>query len=239
MEPRSPSTPTDRPDILKSLVLPGIRNFVIGAVVLGAVLCLLAGSLRYWQGWVFAVLFTGLTTAQGIYLGIKDPALLERRKNIATEGESKGQRIFIVVALLVELCLILFPAVDHRFGWSHVPALVSVVGDALMVLSFVVYYFVFEENSFAASSIQTFEGQQVIATGPYGMLRHPKYAGDLLLNVGIALALGSWWALFFVLLALPMLAWRILDEEKLLRKDLPGYDDYMHKVRYRLVPYLW
>ncbi len=239
MEPESRSAPTNKRDIRKSLILPGIRNFVIGAVVLGGVLCLLAGTFRYWQAWVFAVLFVGLTTGQGIYLGIKDPELLERRKNIAAEGESRAQRIFIVAALLSELCLILFPALDHRFGWSHVPPIVSVVGDVLMVLSFVVYYFVFEENSFAASSIKTFEGQKVIATGPYGLLRHPKYAGDLLLNVGISLALGSWWALAFVLVMLPTLAWRILDEEKLLRKDLPGYDEYMHKVRYRLVPYVW
>src|SRR5512143_2147375 len=136
MEPQSKSTPSASRDILKSLVLPGIRNFLIGVIVLGLLLCLLAGTLEYWQGWAFAVLFSGLTNAQGIYLGIKDPALLERRKRVAASGESKAERIFIIVALGANLALMVFCAVDHRFGWSRVPALVSVVGYALMLVSF-------------------------------------------------------------------------------------------------------
>ncbi len=116
---------------------------------------------------------------------------------------------------------------------------VPLVGDGLIALSFLTYILVFKENSFAASSIQTFEGQQVISTGPYALVRHPKYVGDLFLVIGTPLALGSWWALVFVLVTIPALAWRILDEEKLLKKDLPGYVEYTQKVRYRLVPYLW
>ncbi len=226
-------------NIMKSLILPGIRNFVIGAIVLGLLLCLLAGTLQYWQGWVFAILFSGLTNAQGIYLGIKDPALLERRKQVAAAGESKAERTFIVFALAANVLLMVFCALDHRFGWSRMPTLVSVVGDALMLLSFYVYYLVFQVNSYAASSIKTFEGQQVISTGLYGLVRHPKYAGDLLLVIGTPLALGSWWGLLMIVLMFPALAWRILDEEKLLKQDLPGYGEYVQKVRYRLVPYLW
>ena len=239
MEPQNKSTPEAPRNTLNSLILPGIGTFVIGAVVLGVVLCLLAGTFRYWQGWAFAVLFSALTNGQGIYLGLKDPELLERRKNIAPADESTAQRIFLVVALLADVCLMLFAAVDRRFGWSPAPALVSVVGDALLVFSFFIYYLVFRENSFAASSIKTFEGQKVISTGPYARVRHPKYVGDLVLVIGIPLALGSWWALAFVLLTMPGLVWRILDEEKLLKKDLPGYDEYTRKVRFRLVPYLW
>jgi protein-S-isoprenylcysteine O-methyltransferase Ste14 len=239
MESQSKSTPVASPNIMKNLVLPGIRNFLIAAIVLGLLLCLLAGTLVYWQGWVFAVLFSGLTNAQGIYLGIKDPALLERRKQVAAAGESNAERIFIIVALAANLCLIAVSALDHRFGWSRVPAWVSVVGDALMLLSFYLYYLVFKENSYAASSIKTFEGQQVISSGLYGFVRHPKYAGDLLLIIGSALALGSWWSLVMVVLLAPALAWRIRDEERLLEKDLPGYVDYMQNVRYRLLPYLW
>jgi protein-S-isoprenylcysteine O-methyltransferase Ste14 len=139
--------------------------------------------------------------------------------------------------------LIVFSALDHRFGWSQmspfVSLIVSLIGEGLVVLSFVVYYFVFRENSYAASSIQTYEGQKVISTGLYARVRHPKYVGDIILVVGIPLALGSWWGLAFLLLVLPALAWRILDEEKLLKKDLPGYVEYTQKVRYRLVPHLW
>jgi protein-S-isoprenylcysteine O-methyltransferase Ste14 len=119
------------------------------------------------------------------------------------------------------------------------PVFVSVLGDALLVFSFYLYYLVFRENSYAASSIKTFEGQKVISTGPYARVRHPKYVGDLFLVIGIPLALGSWWALALIVLSIAGLVWRILDEEKLLKKDLPGYIEYTQKVRYRLVPYLW
>jgi len=227
------------PMTLRGVIAQGIRNTAIGIAVLGGLLCLLAGRLGYWQGWVFTVLFIVGTNSQGVYLFLMDPALLERRMNVAAEAQSKGQRIFLVVALAANVGLMLFSALDQRFGWSHVPAAVSIAGDALLVVSFVTYYFVFRENSYAASSIQTFEGQKVIANGPYGLVRHPKYVGDLFLVFGTPLALGSWWGLLFILLTLAGLGWRILDEEKLLRKDLPGYDDYMQKVRYRLVPGLW
>ncbi len=237
MESQSPSAAPR--NIMRSLVLPGIRNFLIGAIVLGLLLCLLAGTLRYWQGWTFAVLFSALTNAQGIYLGIKDPALLERRTQVAAAGESKAERAFIIFGLAANVLLMVFCALDHRFGWSRMPALVSVVGDALIVFSFYVYYLVFRVNSYAASSIKTFEGQQVISTGLYGLVRHPKYAGDLLLVIGTPLALGSWWGLLIIVLMFPALAWRILDEEKLLKQDLPGYGEYMQKVHHRLVPYLW
>ncbi len=240
MEPHPPTPPPAKRNILKSLILPGIRNFVIGVIVLGLLLCLAAGTLRYWQGWVFAILFAGLASEQGIYLGIKDPELLQRRMQIAAAQESRGQKIFAVVALLGNACLMIISALAHRFGWAQVPIAVSIVlGDGLIVLSFILYYFVFEQNSYAATTIRTFEGQKVISTGLYGIVRHPKYVGDLLLIVGTPLALGSWWGLVFVVLMFPALAWRILDEERLLRRDLPGYAEYMRKVRYRLVPQLW
>ncbi len=224
---------------MKEILLPALRNFVLGLIVLGVVLCLLAGTLGYWQGWLFTLVFAAMTTQQGIYLAIKDPELLERRKNIAAAGESRAQKIFIVVGLLADLCLLVFSALDHRFGWSEVSPVVSLLGDALLVFSFYLYYLVFRENSYAASSIQIFEGQKVISTGPYARVRHPKYVGDLFMVISIPLALGSWWALIFIALVIPGLVWRILDEEKLLQKDLPGYTDYMQKVPYRLVPHLW
>jgi protein-S-isoprenylcysteine O-methyltransferase Ste14 len=239
MEPQEKSTSEAARNILKSIILPAIRNTIIWVIVLGVVLCLLAGKFNYWQGWVFTVLFTVLTISQGVYLDIKDPELLERRKQLAAPGESRGQKIFLFVAFLANACLLFFSALDQRFGWSQVPAFVSVVGDGLIVLSYILYYFVFRENSYAATTIQTFEGQKVISTGPYACLRHPKYVGDLFLVIGTPLALGSWWALVFIALTIPALVWRILDEEKLLKKDLPGYIEYTQKVRYRLVPYLW
>jgi protein-S-isoprenylcysteine O-methyltransferase Ste14 len=239
MATQAQSTSAARNNTLKSLLLPALRNFVIGVIVLGVVLCLLAGSFSYWRGWILTVLFALLTTAQGIYLGLKDPELLKRRTQVGTEGESRAQRIFIVVGLLGILGLFVVSALDRRFGWSQVPVLVSVLGDALVVFSFYLYYLVFRENSYAATSIKTFEGQKVISTGPYAFVRHPKYVGDLFLVIGVPLALGSWWALALIVLTVAGLVWRILDEEKLLNHDLPGYVEYTQQVRYRLVPYLW
>ena len=239
MEPESQPAGGKKKSTVRSLVLSGARNFVFGVVALGALLLLGAGTLDYWQAWVFAPLFIALVTQQGIYLAIKDPHLLERRKKIAQAGESLQQRVFIIVGLLANLGLIAISALSRRFGWSHMSPVFSLAGDALVVLSYFVYYLVFKENTFAASSIQTFEGQKVVSTGPYALLRHPKYAGDLLMIAGIALALGSWWGLAFLIPAVLALAWRTLDEEKLLKKDLPGYVEYTRKVRYRLVPYLW
>jgi len=224
---------------MTKIILPAIRNFVIGAVIFGAILCLLAGTFSYWQGWVFAIFFVGLTLEQGVYLAIHDPELLKRRTQVAAEGESRAQKLFIILGLGSTFGLMFFSALDHRFGWSQMSPFISLVGDVLIVLSFVLYRIVFRENSYAASSIKTFQGQKVISTGPYALVRHPKYVGDLLLLVGMPLALGSWWAFVFLIVGILGLAWRILDEEKLLKQDLPGYVEYTQKVHYRLVPGVW
>jgi protein-S-isoprenylcysteine O-methyltransferase Ste14 len=224
---------------MKKVIVPAILNFVIGVIVLGALLCLAAGTLNYWQGWVFSLVFGICNLQQGLYLAVKDPVLLERRKKVTADAQSTGQKIVMVVGIGSIFGMMLVSALDHRFGWSQVPAVVSVIGLLLIALSYYIYYRVFRENSYAASTIQTFEGQKVISTGLYGRVRHPKYVGDLFLVVGIPLALGSWWGLVVVLLSLAGLVWRILDEEKLLRQDLPGYGEYTQKVRYRLVPNVW
>jgi protein-S-isoprenylcysteine O-methyltransferase Ste14 len=232
------STPTTDSNH-KSLIITSIRNFLIGVVVFAAILFLLAGTTDYWQAWVFVIVFNFQLISQTVYLAIKDPALLERRKEVAPESESTMQRIVVIVGLLSLVGVILVSALDHRFGWSQMSWVVPWIGEGLLVLSFVIYYFVFMENSFAASSIQTFENQEVISTGLYAIVRHPKYVGDIIMSMGIPLALGSWWGLIFLIITFPMLMWRIVDEERLLKSDLPGYIEYTQTVRYRLVPYLW
>ena len=135
--------------------------------------------------------------------------------------------------------MLVFPVLDQRFGWSSVPASVSVLGDALIALAFLFIFFVFKENSYGASTIQIAEGQTVVSTGPYALVRHPMYAGALVMLIGTPLALGSWWGLFAVLLILPVLIWRLLDEERFLRQNLAGYAEYQTKVKYRLLPFIW
>ena len=225
---------------MNKLILSTLSTFLIGAVILGIILFLPAWTLAYWQAWVFIVVFMVSVTFIGVYLSVKDPALLERRKQVGPAAEqSTAQKIIMSTALVSILGMLIFCALDHRFGWAPAPLAVSLIGDALVALGLMINLLVFKENSFGAANIQTEAGQKVISTGPYALVRHPMYGGVLVMMAGVPLALGSFWGLLILAIAVPMLAWRILDEEKLLKKDLPGYGDYLQKVRYRLVPYLW
>jgi protein-S-isoprenylcysteine O-methyltransferase Ste14 len=227
-------------ETMQKLIIPTLRTFLIGAVALGLLLFLPAGTLNYWRAWVFIVVFMSAVSAIGVYLSLKDPALLERRKKVGPAAEqSLAQRIIMSVALVSIVALLVFCGLAQRFGWSPVPAGVSLAGDALVALGLYLNLLVFKANSFGGSTVQTFEVQQVISTGPYAVVRHPMYGGVLVMMTGVPLALGAWWGLAILALMLPMLVWRILDEERLLLKDLPGYPEYAQKVRYRLVPYLW
>jgi protein-S-isoprenylcysteine O-methyltransferase Ste14 len=222
------------------LALQALRTFVIGAVVLGLLLFLPAWTLNYWQAWVFIVVFMISVTVIGLYLTLKDPALLERRKEIGPGAEqSAAQKIIISIGILADLGLLVFCALDHRLGWSQMPAYVSLIGDALVALGLFVDLLVFRENSYGASNVKVEEGQTVTTTGPYALVRHPMYTGVLIMVLGVPLALGSWWGIGIIALVFPVLMLRILDEEKLLKKDLQGYAEYAQKVHYRLVPYLW
>lgn len=222
------------------LAIQTLGTFVVGAVVLGLLLFLPAWTLNYWQAWVFIGVFTISTNGIGVYLSLKDPALLERRKKVGPGSEqSMAQKIIMSLAILADLGLLVFCALDYRFGWSQMPAYVSLVGDGLVALGLFVNLLVFRENSYGASNVRVEEGQTVTTTGPYALVRHPMYAGVLIMVMGVPLALGSWWGLGILALMLPVLVWRILDEETLLKKDLPGYTEYTQKVRYRLAPYLW
>jgi protein-S-isoprenylcysteine O-methyltransferase Ste14 len=149
------------------------------------------------------------------------------------------QKIIVSLIVLSFFASIALPALDYRYGWSPVPPQVSVVGDALILLSFLFMFWVIRVNSFAASNIRVEKDQRVIDTGPYAYVRHPMYAAALWLFVGVPLALGSWWSLGLIVVVVPVLAWRLLDEEKILQRDLPGYTDYMLRVRFRLVPFVW
>jgi len=207
---------------------------------MAALLFLPAGTLAYWQAWVFFVLFVTASSAIGVYLAIHNPILLERRMNVGPVAEKeKSQKIISFFALLGFTALLVFPALDYRFGWSPVPPYVSVAGNILVLLGFLLTFVVILENSYAASTIQVAEGQKVVSTGLYAHVRHPMYAGVIPMLVGMPLALGSWWGLFGLILIVPALIWRLLDEEKFLHKNLPGYTAYTQKVRYRLIPFVW
>jgi protein-S-isoprenylcysteine O-methyltransferase Ste14 len=225
---------------MNKLYFRALRLSIYGFLAMAALLFVPAGTLDYWQAYVFMVVFVGGSAAITVYLAIKDPKLLERRMNVGPTAEKEPtQKIIMVFALLGFIALLVVPALDRRFMWSSVPPRVSVIGDLLVALGFLSVYFVIRENSYAASTIQVVEGQTVISTGPYAVVRHPMYAGVLPLLIGTPLALGSLWGLGALILFMPALIWRLLDEERFLHKNLPGYTEYTRKVRYRLVPFVW
>ena len=135
--------------------------------------------------------------------------------------------------------MLVVPALDHRFRWSRMPFYACVAGDMVLAIGFLIVFFVYKENTFASATIEIAPGQHVISTGLYAVVRHPMYGGGVFWFVGMSLGLGSWWGFFVFALIFPALLWRILDEEKLLTKNLPGYAAYCQKVRYRLLPFIW
>jgi protein-S-isoprenylcysteine O-methyltransferase Ste14 len=199
-----------------------------------------AGTWDYWRGWVFLAVFVASTTGFTLYLAIFDRPLLERRLKAGPWHEQeRSQQVIVSLVFIAFFAFLILPILDYRHHLSRVPAWVSVVGDAIIVLSFLAIFRVVRVNSWAASNVRVEAGQQVIDTGPYAYVRHPMYASAIWLFVGMPLALGSWWTLALIVPFVPVLVWRLLDEERLLARELPGYAEYMRRVRYRLVPHLW
>ncbi len=212
-------------------------RFLYFVVTFSALIFLPAWTLDYWQAWVFLGVFTVSISAIFIYLAKNDRTLLARRVNTTEKG--RDQTIIRFLIKLAVTAVIVLSAVDHRFGWSAVSLYAVLAGDGLVALGLLIIFRVFQENTFTAATIQVEAGQKVISTGPYALVRHPMYAGGLVIILGIPLALGSWWGLLMIGLFTAVIAWRILDEEKVLAKDLPGYLEYRDKVRYRLVAFVW
>jgi protein-S-isoprenylcysteine O-methyltransferase Ste14 len=225
---------------MMQLFMRTLSTSVIGLIVFAVIIFGSAGTLAYWQGWTFVIVFTISTNVIGIYLALNDPALLERRMKVGPAAETRPiQKALMSLAVASFLALLVVSVLDNRFGWSHVPAWVSVLGNVPVALGLMIDLLVFRENSYGASTIEKVEGQKVIATGPYALVRHPMYFGVLVMVLGIPLALGSCWGLFFIVASIAVLILRILDEERMLRSELDGYVDYTRRVRYRLVPGLW
>jgi len=217
-----------------------VRSSVLGTLVMGALIFIPAGTFRYWQGWAALAVFIICSGAYTVYLAKYDPALLKRRTEAGISHEKEfTQKIVIVLLYVTCIVLVVLPPLDFRFGWSLMPWQVSIVGDALVVFSFYIFYLVSKVNTYAAANVRVEQGQSVISSGVYAFVRHPMYFGALFLFVGIPIALGSWWTLVLVPVLIPILVTRILNEEKILARDLPGYLDYTHEVRYRLIPGVW
>jgi protein-S-isoprenylcysteine O-methyltransferase Ste14 len=225
---------------LTSLEKQLVRSSILGTLAMLALVVIPAGTFQYWQGWGYVAVFVICSGAYTVYLAKRDPALLKRRTEAGIFHEKEFTQK-VVMALLYAACIILvvLPPLDVRFGWSLMPWQVSIIGDALVAFSFYIFYLVSKVNTYAAASVRVEEGQKVISTGAYGFVRHPMYFAALFLFIGTPLALGSWWTLLLFPVFIPILVARILNEEKVLVRDLPGYVEYMRKVRYRLIPGVW
>lgn len=226
--------------MMSNLLAKTIVGFVALMSILAVLLFVSAGSLSFWQAWMYLAIFAGCTVLITAYLFKYDQKLLARRVDAGPAAETqRSQQLISGLASLCFIGMFVVAGLDARFRWSDVPPLVSVIGAGLVALGFYLVFLVFRENSYTSGTIEVAEEQRVIASGPYSLIRHPMYAGAAVLLIGSPLALGSWAALPLALGVILVVAVRSLDEERFLRANLRGYTEYCQKVRYRLIPFVW
>lgn len=206
-------------------------------IIIGAALFGPAGTLDYYEAWAYMGVLLVPIFFVVMYFLKKDPGFLERRMRMK-EKEAK-QGLIVGAASVVFLVGFLIPGFDKRFGWSDVPSELVVAADVLVFLGYAIVFLVFRENSYAGRTVQVDKGQKVISSGPYSIIRHPMYFGTLLMYLATPIALGSYIAAPVFFLLVPIIMLRILNEEEVLRRDLPGYREYCEKTRHRLIPHVW
>jgi len=224
------------------LALKALIVLVMSFLLMALILFLAAGTLLWPAGWIYLILLFGWLLV-GIVLLLKyNPGLLEERLSLSQPNQKAWDRMFLLLFELFLFAWLVLMALDAvRFHWSQMPLALQVVGVIALVASFILISLAFRENAFLSPTvrIQQERGQTVISTGPYHYVRHPMYAGGLLLFLGTPLLLGSWYGLLLVLIMIPAGAVRAVLEERMLREELPGYAAYMAQVKYRLIPYVW
>ncbi len=223
-----------------NLVLKTVLSLIAVAVCMGLLLFLSAGTLHYAFAWVYLAVYVIASLLICLYLLKRDPELLKRRLSGGPTAEKRPeQKVIMVFASLGFISLLVISGFDRRYHWSNIGVGIAAFGNCLVALGLYLVVLVYRENTFSSATIEIAENQKVISTGPYAVVRHPMYACSFVYLVGMPLALGSYWGLLGVVAMLPVLIWRLLDEEKFLATSLPGYVEYQKKVRYRLVPYVW
>lgn len=225
---------------MNNLLVKTVIGFIQLLLMLGLSLFLSAGSLRYWQGWLFLGTFSLCTIAITLYLIRFDQKLLASRVQAGPTAETqKNQKIIQSIASVAFISLLVVPGLDYRFHWSAIPPAVVIFANSMIALSFLLVFLVFKENSYTSAVIEVADQQKVITTGPYSVVRHPMYGGALLLIFFMPIALGSWIAIIASFILTFVIALRAVDEEKFLAQNLAGYEAYRQKVRYRFVPFVW
>ena len=219
------------------LFFNAVIKFILGMILVGLLVFLPAGSVVFFKGWLFmGLLFVPMFMA-GIFMLVKAPALLEKRLDVKEKRSS--QKGVVGFSGLIFIAGFVISGLDYRFGWSEVPLAVVIIAAVLFVGSYALYAEVMRENAYLSRTVKVEENQKVVDTGLYGIVRHPMYAVTVILFMMIPLILGSFWALIPFAVYPFLIAIRIKDEEKLLTKELSGYEEYKKKVKYRLFPFIW
>jgi protein-S-isoprenylcysteine O-methyltransferase Ste14 len=219
---------------LKSRLL---LRLVFMPVMWGSLLFLPAGSFRFWQGWAYFIITLAFILSALGYFYRHDPQLIERRMR---RGETvREQKLIMKLIAAIMLIAFLLPGLDHRFGWSHEPLWLTTVAEAFVLGGYLMIFWVLKTNSFAAATVRVEPDQKVISSGPYRIVRHPMYLGVDIWLLFTPVALGSYFALPVFALLIPLIVVRLLNEEKVLRQELPGYAEYRLRTRFRLVPFIW
>lgn len=233
---------SERPVISEGIEIKSVKRLALIRVsvvfiIIGLMFFLPVGTLNYWQGWVYMIVIAIPMIFFGVYMFKHDPKLLERRMRIKEKREK--QKLIVKLGVLPFLLAFIVPGFDRRFGWSEVSLPITILGLALVLLSYLMTLYVFKTNSFASRVVEVEKEQKVITTGPYALVRHPMYFSMIIFYLFTPLALGSYWAVVPALSIIPVLVARIGDEEKELLDNLGGYREYSQKVKHRLIPGVW
>ena len=219
------------------LLLSAFTKYLLGLLLVGALLFLPAGSLGYLNGWLFICLLFLPMLVLGVILFIKSPKLLEKRIDVKEkEGTQKG---VVAVSGLLFVAGFVVAGLDFRFGWSYVPVWVVVIASVTLLITYALYAEVMRENAYLSRTVEIQEDQRVVDTGLYGIVRHPMYAVTLWLFLAIPIVLGSWWSLVCFAPYVVVIIVRIKSEEKILEAGLEGYSEYKKRVKYRIIPFVW
>ena len=219
------------------LLIEALAKFICGVALVGLLVFLPAGTLEFTYGWLLmALLFIPMLIA-GFVMLFKSPDFLKKRLDVKEkQGTQKG---VVAVSGLMFIAGFVVAGLDYRFGWSTMPNWVTIAASIVFVLDYALYAEVMRENAYLSRTIKVEEGQTVVDTGLYGIVRHPMYAATIEMFLMIPLILGSWWALLIFAIYPAVIVVRLNDEEELLTKELPGYEEYKKKVKYRILPFIW
>lgn len=219
------------------LAISALIKFTVGLALVGLLLFLPAGTLSYANGWLFIGLLFLPMLLLGIVLLIRSPKLLEKR--LGVKEKENTQKGVVAASGLLFIAGFAVAGLDFRFGWSEMPMWVVIVASVVLLISYALYAEVMRENAYLSRTVEVREGQKVVDTGLYGIVRHPMYAVTVWLFLSIPVVLGSWWACLCFLPYVALIVIRIINEEKLLLAELEGYEEYKKRVRYRLLPFIW